>query len=98
MTDEPKRYRIKFVAGPNCPEYLLRHDGEYTYDLDQSTVLPAPGFRGWLMGRPGVMRDGLVWEMSEPPPEPVDMGPSWARALAAQLDEIKKMLQDRGVA
>lgn len=93
MTDTP---HITFRAVEETPAHLRRWDGTiFPIRDDHHQILPAPGAHGWLCGRYGVMRDGLVWEMLPEPPPTVDSGPEWARALATQLEEIKRILQER---
>lgn len=95
MADE--RVCVTFVATERTPDRLRRRHGE-KYDITgySDRLWPADGTAGTLFGIPGIARsgaDGLEWEMTEPHPVPVDRGPAWAQSLAADLAEIKRLLQ-----
>ncbi len=52
MTDE---IQIEFVAGPTTPDHLMHKVGTKTFPFKPEPYLPAPGWKGQIMGIPGTM-------------------------------------------
>lgn len=79
--------RIEFIEGPTTPAQYRDKVGTFTFPFEPTgpyAMLPAPGTKGQLMGVPGIMREGLKWEIAE-----VDLR-SEVEKLLDQADELLK--------
>lgn len=75
---------IEFVAGPTTPDKYRNKVGTKTFPFEPpGGYLPASGTEGTLLGIPGIMRDGLKWEIAE-----VDLRDEATKLL----DEAEKLL------
>lgn len=60
--------RIEFIEGPTTPAQYRDRVGTFTFPFDPAgpySLVPAPGTEGTLMGVPGIMREGLKWEIAQ---------------------------------
>lgn len=63
-----EKVQITFVEGPTTPDRYRDRIGTKSYPFDPAdrhNFLPAPGSKGQLMGIPGIMREGLQWEIAD---------------------------------
>lgn len=80
---------ITMRATDQTPEHYHRYDGEI---VEVPADMWVPVGPGTLYGIPGIFRGNIFEITDDLPPPPPDPGPPWARALAAQLEEIKSLL------
>jgi len=86
------KVEIEFIAGPTTPEKYRHKVGTKTFPFEfPGSYLPASGTEGTLMGIPGIMRDGLRWEIAE-----VDLRSETDKLLdeAAEILRVEPMAGD----
>jgi hypothetical protein len=79
-----EQVQIEFVAGPNTPPEWAHKVGTKTFPFRMDAYMPI-GVPGTLLGVPGMLRDGLRWEIAD-----VDLRDPTTKLLDEAADVLKQ--------
>ena len=79
-----EQVQIEFIAGPNTPPEWAHKVGTKTFPFEPTRYM-AVGVPGTLLGVPGIMRDGLRWEIAD-----VDLRDPATKLLDEAADVLKQ--------